>query len=360
MAEQAASIGAAYGPLLTFNQDGIFWTRVSCERRLHSKRLAWGGIMAEQHENKGWLEILMDGGIPQVIAGPAGKAISRLIGAAVEIPAAKMEQIAQGIRDETQAKSKIMETLAIKSAELGMSDPKLLERGLNSMLGKAYREQQNREEVAKKTIEYLEEEPAPASSEGPSDDWMDVFEDYAAKASSDSIRDMFARILAGEIRKPGEFSLAAMHLVSILDNRLAAAIEKVAPFVWDRTSIPNDATEGIVQYDILSQLEDVGILTIGSGFLHVTKQATEHGHIGFQAYNVGVVGVFAPNQNVQLPVDRLSRSGSELFSVLHTKPDIVSMAKSLKKIGASKVLFGAPIALPNNSFALHNAQEIYL
>jgi hypothetical protein len=41
--------------------------------------------------------------LPQVLLGPAGAALSRLIGKATDIPAAKLEAQAQKIKDETAA-----------------------------------------------------------------------------------------------------------------------------------------------------------------------------------------------------------------------------------------------------------------
>lgn len=296
--------------------------------------------MTHQQENKGWLETLMNGGLPQVLAGPAGKAISRLIGAAAEIPAAKLEQIAQGIRDETKAKSKVMETLAEKSAELGISDSKLLERGLINMLGKAYRQQENREEVAKKAIEYLEDEPAPESSEGPSDDWMDVFEDYASKASADSIRDMFARVLAGEVRKPGHFSRATLHFVSVLDTDVAKLIEKVAPYVVENIFIPKDLASKEISHGEWLSLEEAGFLSFGGGQLSLQKNPDEQKIIPFRMGKHVVLYQGNSLTPFQLPAVKLTLVAQQLLPTIETKYKINELAAWLWSLNPKDVLIG--------------------
>ncbi len=68
--------------------------------------------MANEDTGGSALERVLGGGLPQILLGPAGAAISRLVGATVEIPAAWLEARAQSIRDETEARSLIMKALA--------------------------------------------------------------------------------------------------------------------------------------------------------------------------------------------------------------------------------------------------------
>lgn len=276
-----------------------------------------------------WLDKLIEGGIPQLLVGPAGKAISRLVGATVDIPVAKLEQISRGIRDETKAKSLVMDTLAEKSAELGLSDPRLLERGLNNMIGKAYREQHNREEVARKAVEYLEHAPVPETNDGPSDDWMDIFEDYASKASSDSIRDMFARVLAGEIRKPGEFSRATLHFVAIMDVTIARLIERIAPYVVDNNFIPKELISNEINYGEWLALQEAGFITFSAGNLSLTQWPNSDNLIYYRM-GKNVVRFEAKNSTeFKIPSVKLTSPAQQILSTLDTKYKIHEMAKLL-------------------------------
>lgn len=60
--------------------------------------------MPPEDKEASWLEVLADGGLPQIIAGPAGKAISRLVGATIEIPAAYIDGYAQTSEIKTRPK----------------------------------------------------------------------------------------------------------------------------------------------------------------------------------------------------------------------------------------------------------------
>ena len=71
---------------------------------------------------------------------------------------------------------------------------------MNSFLKRQFRAQTNKEEIAKIVVEELKSAPPNQDSEGPSDDWLNKFERYAEDASSDDLRLMFAKLLAGEIR----------------------------------------------------------------------------------------------------------------------------------------------------------------
>ena len=100
---------------------------------------------------------------------------------------------------------------------MAVADPVILERAKAAMVATAYRHQVNKDAVALKTIETLQTDPPPEDSDGPSEDWLANFESYAEEASSDQLRTLFARLLAGEIRKPSSISPMTLHFVSMLD-----------------------------------------------------------------------------------------------------------------------------------------------
>lgn len=177
-----------------------------------------------------WISTVLEGGLPQFIAGPAGKAISRLIGAGADIPAAWLEGLAQGHRDKTDARSRVSKVIAEKAAGMAVDNPAIMERALHGMLAKSYRIQTNREAVAEIALEELTKLPPPEDSKGPSDDWMNKFERHAEDASGEEIRTMFGRLLAEEVRQPGKIASATLRFVSDLDSDVAKIIQRALPF----------------------------------------------------------------------------------------------------------------------------------
>lgn len=183
--------------------------------------------------SESWLTTLTEGGLPQFLAGPAGKAISRLIGATADIPSAYLEGIAQGIRDQTEARQKVSKLVSMQAAEIASSNPEVMNRAVHTMLNRAYREQENKDTIAKIAIDDLQADPAPESSTGPMDDWIDQFERYASTISRDDLQLMFGKILAGENRNPGSINSATLGFVIHLDAEAATLIQKTLTFTLE-------------------------------------------------------------------------------------------------------------------------------
>jgi hypothetical protein len=170
-----------------------------------------------------------------------GKAVSELIGdvnrlgsAGARLGIAKVDAHTIAIEDETARRSSLSNVAteaeiamikAIGNAAVDyvqMEARQLGERAAAYGIHRMLKEQQNREVVVTKTIENLQLSPpetAPKST--PSNDWLKLFGRYAELATSEKMREHWASILEGEIRKPGSFSFAALHLASIMDEKLA-------------------------------------------------------------------------------------------------------------------------------------------
>ncbi len=181
-------------------------------------------------ENENAPSILTNLNLPQVLLGPAGAALSRLIGKATDIPAAKLESHAQKIKDETAARSTVTKAIAQAVAKQAVKDPAIMNRAMESFVVKEFRKQENKEAVAKKTAELLAEAPPPTDEKPaePESDWMNVFELHAENASTERMREMWARVLAGEIRKPRSFSLKTLGFIAQLDQEVAEIFDKHA------------------------------------------------------------------------------------------------------------------------------------
>jgi hypothetical protein len=263
------------------------------------------------------IEKMLEGGLPQVIAGPAGKAISRLISGAADIPAAWLERHAQRIRDDTAARTTVMKAMAEAASKQASASPELIDRAVDRWVGVQAQRQANREQVAAQTIEHLRNEPAPPESEGPSDDWINVFEDFAERASSEGMQDLWSRILAGEIRKPGSFSLVTLSYVSTLDKITVEKINKVLPFILDDRVIPKKDEQygGLSESDII-ELESLEFGMFGSGFLYLTKKVTDKKVFIMRSGPKAFVVTMPSMEVVKIPGFILSRPGIELSKII--------------------------------------------
>lgn len=259
-------------------------------------------------------------GIKASAKGRAFVAIDRLIGGAVDIIAVKVE----GIRNRELLRNEVKTAaLQIEGAKyLSNLDgiPDLARRGLEHMMREEERKQFNRERVAAATVEQLglpSPSGAPSNDEIDShdtpmdEDWLNVFSQHAANASSERFQILWGRILAGEIRKPGSFSLSTIRVISELDATVAKLFQEM---------VANRITSFIPRGQALSgqKLLDAGTL-VESGLLQDTGSAI-HMNLGpgfiLHGENYGLKLGIPEGQTWQLPIIPLSRAGAEIAQIL--------------------------------------------
>tara|TARA_R110002074_G_scaffold174592_6_gene337585 strand:- start:281 stop:1246 length:966 start_codon:yes stop_codon:yes gene_type:complete len=300
---------------------------------------------------------LVEGGLPQLLAGPAGKAISRLVGAGIEIPAAWLEGISQGIRDKTDARSAISKALAVRASELALGNPETVERAMQSMVAKAYRAQINKEEIAKLAVDDLKETPASVASAGPSEQWMAKFEGFAADAVDTDLRTMFSRLLSGEIRDPGSISPATLQFVSLLDAEIALLIEKTLPACGADGRVFLDAIRPSFSIEENTALETGGFWSLGKS---ISLQIGDDGKIlSIIGNDEGYMVEGEPGTTENVNVGLLSLPGRNLVRTIKKSFDRRTFAESLmKNEKIEKVSFGRLVLLPEDKGHLQ-PEEFY-
>ncbi|OMQ44917.1 DUF2806 domain-containing protein [Ensifer sp. 1H6] len=277
----------------------------------------------------GVLSTLLEGGLPQVIAGPAGKSISRLISGFTEIPAAWLKMQARSIADETESKSIVAKAVAEAAARSASSNPEIVERAVDRFVGDLTRKQRNREDVARRTVEYLRIDPPPLDCDGPTDDWMNSFERYAEDASSDEFRDLWAKILAGEIRRRGSYSPRTMQVVSSLDDGMAKLIEKALKYAVN-TSLPVAAIENALEFEESFALQDFGLFAIHGPGTDFFFNVQEDGYAYvFSDQFVYRVKLSKENERSAFNTYVLTRVGKEIAATLQVKVDPRAISKAL-------------------------------
>ena len=101
----------------------------------------------------------------------------------------------------------------------------------------ARKEQSNIESVTSTAALELANDESVAS-EPPDDDWVTRFFKYAQDVSSEQMRDLWGRILAGEIRQPGTYSLRTLDFVRNMTRPEAELLERVGKLAitWHGTA----------------------------------------------------------------------------------------------------------------------------
>jgi hypothetical protein len=304
--------------------------------------------------------------LPEFVAGPAGKAISRLVAGVVDIPAAWLDGFTQSIKNKTKAREIVSTEMATAAAKVAAGDTNIVARAAHNLLAKEYRRQWNKEDIALRTIELLREEPnsEPRTPEPPNnvdEDWLNVFERYAEDASSERLKQIWARVLAGEIRRPKTFSLQTLRFTSELDEKIASLFEKYVPRIVNAAFIPYPEKSGNGFAELL-MLEKSGVINLGSGFLSKNYDV-KPGMIGFVYRGRAVIGFANEQVQMTIPAAFLTRIGREIYKIVPPAENIENarhLAEQMPKVGLSRIVYAQiPDPLPQGSYNMTLIEELW-
>ncbi|MDT0501763.1 MULTISPECIES: DUF2806 domain-containing protein [unclassified Halomonas] len=115
--------------------------------------------------------------------------------------------------------------------------------------------------VAEDILSRDEQEPSDKPIE---DDWLYSWRDYAGRVSASELQDLWGRILAGEVKQPGSYSMRTLEFLKGLSKTEAELISKAARFVIGERIYRKKEEflekEGL-NFSHLLFLQDVGVLS---------------------------------------------------------------------------------------------------
>lgn len=245
-------------------------------------------------------------------------AADRLLGGVIGLPAA----YAEGWRSQAEGKFR---------APAERVYPELPEPVVRRIIAEELRKQENLEAVwaeAKKTLLETAQTNKEAADNGPNEvspDWMNYFSSFAEKASSETIRPLWGRILAGEIRHPSSFSVSALRVLSEIDAETAKAFQEIAEFRisgktfgFSEDLLVKARPVSGLPLVTLTRLEEAGLLHGASSMLHSPFQVKEA-----EPYCLSLTPGFglmltAKNKGASLKIDliKITQVGSQICSIL--------------------------------------------
>jgi len=171
----------------------------------------------------GIAEFLADLGISAIFQPGIVKAIGHLMYAAADVPAAYLEGVADSIRSTTESRRHLRLEVARSLADRFETNSELAARAYSQNATKILKEQINVEDVLGIALEQLSTTHGTAEPNGvPEDDWLTAFRNEAAQRSSEEMKLAFGRILAGQIREPGTYSIRTMRALGVMDTQTAS------------------------------------------------------------------------------------------------------------------------------------------
>jgi hypothetical protein len=272
--------------------------------------------------------------IPKALIPSSLKAFDRLLGAVVDYPVAFMKRETAKIDAQAKAFEIVESAIAKAAGEAAGTDLATIDRALKVLVRKEYRKQSNREAVVEEAVRELKvDNNSPVqesmSPEPPNEDWLNVFERFAEDASTDRMQGLWGRVLAGEIRKPGTFSLRTLRFLSEFSQSDAVIFAEVCECAIGQSILKTLAVpEGTKDIRHLLQLEAAGLIT-GAGGLGLTNTITFNvtGHAFLGEGNLALILKGEPNSSIQLGVIALTPLGIEVMSLIPNRDRLSVMRK---------------------------------
>jgi hypothetical protein len=109
----------------------------------------------------------------------------------------------------------------------------------------------------------LAEDAQEPPSNKPGDDWLFRWRDAASAVSDEELQQLWGRVLAGEVRSPGQFSLRTLEFLRNISQEEARAIETLSKVAFTDFIYRNEEilTKAGVHFSFLLNMQDLGLLS---------------------------------------------------------------------------------------------------
>jgi len=139
-----------------------------------------------------------------------------------------------GVNAEVRRREKLAEVE--QKIELMGIDTKIeaANRIRQRLLAQEIRRQENIDETVREAATFL---PESVSEEKPDPDWTTAFFNHVQDISSEEMRTLWAKILAGEVAQPGSYSRRTLEILKNLSPREARTFQQLESFVFGNYTI---------------------------------------------------------------------------------------------------------------------------
>lgn len=317
---------------------------------------------------------LEENGIAVRTKSRAVAALDRLVGSLLDLPAAFFEGKARKRRLKDEIEERLrraqLEIAERRLGELTGSGDQLL---LDVLHDKA-RRQTNAAGVAVEAIDALKALPKPGSggpaggtasfhtAPGPGEgddgesfargdetpnideDWMNQFARYAEDASSERLQQVWGRVLAGEINRPGSFSRHTLRFIAELDQETAKNCEFAAGRAIGQFIPKTDEWNGGEGLHIGLDLQRLGLIEgIGTFGLNQNFILGADGRVAILGREYALLLSGKPETKTSIEALLLTRMGREVFSLLGNAGEVSALealATRLPKEGLNSIVLG--------------------
>lgn len=190
----------------------------------------------------------------------------------------------------------------------------------------------------------IDEIPDDVSDEPVDEDWIARFFNHAQDISSEKMQQIWAKILSGEIYRPGSFSMRTLDTLRNISPNEAKLISSLNPLLMNngKQLFKSDNTDQKFDISVANELllKEIGIIETGSGLGLEYKMSKMDGIDSFSLITFGNIVLILDNidekSTLSLKVHGLTTQGSEILSTLepeHNEDVIEEAVKVIKSSG---------------------------
>ncbi len=288
--------------------------------------------------------------LPPTITRSLLQAVSALITSSVDVPVSWLQGKAVENRAESAARA-ALSTRAVEIAARTIEGDKELAGRATLFLGhRLLREQKAREKIARDAIEDLKANPPQTDAASEIDsDWLDMFTRHAETKTNADVQAYFARVLAGEIRRPSSFSPETLEVLARMSRDVGVLFQRYCGLLTELGSadavlltepvgsIGSNAFEPFgFHFAVVCRLQDAGLVRndLDAGY-NLPAAVLIGARIGGKP-----VKFETPNPLPSKLVDTrrfkcvlLTAAGTELREIVHVTPNEAYVAKLIEWAG---------------------------
>ncbi len=229
----------------------------------------------------------------------------------------------------------------------------------------------NLDQIAVLAIEEARATDDETIDEAPIDpDWFAQWRNMAQDVSNEDMQRLWARVLAGEAKSSGRYSVHTLDFLSRMSRREAELFAKVAEFVLDNSIVfaPKHDSEnfkGKVTFEDLLLLDDLGLISGTTNFAGSLSRSIKF-QLQSDGKRVAVVRgrknalvFYAKSENeteIRVPGYHLSVIGRQLLTLAEIEPsmEVFSALASLNRERYSRVMVGDVSGVSGNHYNVEN------
>lgn len=223
---------------------------------------------------------------------------------------------------------------------------RLMQRTQNRMALHEITKQQNIESVIDKAYELLENEND-VTDEPVDQDWTRRFFNITGDVSNSEMQEIWARILSGEIKRPGSFSMRTLETIRNMSTEEAQIFQRIIPLIMHNENIyfvlsDNDILNkyGLSFADIMT-LDDCGLMdSSGTLSLNLSISKNKPEYLLSDNLIVIITGKKEESEKIRFGIFTFTRAGLELFNILVHEPNqdyTIQVANRIFSHNAAKV-----------------------